>query len=199
MSKKKVNALSDVAQLLAQFQKRLDALTSRVSENTEDILVLDDGLNEVDESTAELFEDLRDSVQKSFDNVSADVKVLLEENKRLNERVSQLESMVGGRPVDNKLDTVYSVITHIQKETDLRLKAVEAEIELITNFRKAQAAFVLGPTKIPETSSPLKAAEEAYEKEYGIKGRAKFNSDGNVVTKPDCDCDACNDTYVHDA
>ena len=32
-------------------------------------------------------------------------------------------------------------------EHETRLQAVEAEVELITNFRKAQVAFVLGPTK----------------------------------------------------
>src|SRR5271157_2765185 len=162
-SKKKVNALNDVAQLLAQFQQRLDKIekvhteqigelssrvvslgieASRVDDSLAALIEHFDGLeadhDELDGTTAKLFEDLdgalvekseeltkalytlRDSTQKSFDGVSADVKVLLEENKRLNERIIQLENSLNIFKNDevNKLyDSLY----------EGRLKAVEVE------------------------------------------------------------------------
>jgi hypothetical protein len=116
-----------------------------------------------------LIVNLRDSTQKGFDYVKGDVETLLHTSQRLNERVGQVESQnqtlvsrtnqiqmahVGISAVDqeivnSKLSGVYGVTADL----DRRLQEVEAEVALIVEFRRAQAAFILGPTKAPKTTN----------------------------------------------
>jgi len=155
MSKKKVNALSDVAQLLAQFQKRLDALTEGNNNLRRDLTYAEDAIETQKRMNLQVTETickLRDSAQRSFDNVGADVKVLLEENKRLNERLEQFKR---GTATDIDVALIYKVIDDFQKRDDVRLKAIEAEMELIANVRKAFSAYLIcsGPSKTPECAN----------------------------------------------
>lgn len=136
-----------------------------------------------DQNNVQSLVNLRESVQKGFDLVRNDVDTLMKQVQKLNERVGQAESKVSqfvvgsivpsaqildtvrrvgeiekklapGMPSDHvwlnkKLTGVYDTTDELEK----RLQEIEAEIELITALRVAQAAFVLGPRKTPTATS----------------------------------------------
>ena len=103
MSKKKDSTKLEVAQLLRDFQKRLDALTEFVDELDAATASCFENIDaeseqdakwqkDINKQTTESLYTLRDSTMKSFENVGADVKELLNRIQGLNERIGQLES-----------------------------------------------------------------------------------------------------------
>ncbi len=127
-----------------------------------------------DQNNVQALVNLRDSTAKAFNQVKDDVSALLVQIQRLNERTGQVESKhdiileraitaVDQSIVNSKLSGVYDVTADL----DRRLQELEAEIALVTEFRRAQAAFILGPTKKPTTLNEPKLSGNFCEVQAG--------------------------------
>lgn len=134
-----------------------------------------------DQNNVQSIMKLRDSTQKGFDQVRQDVESLLKAVQRLNERVGQVESQGNANVLNvNRLlgsvakmevtppDTVWvnkklTGVYDTTAELDSRIQVLEAEIALITAFRAAQAALILGPTKAPQAVESMFKSERLFE------------------------------------
>lgn len=142
-----------------QLRVKLNALGQEVNKITASAEDRETKQTARDQNNVQALVNLRDSTAKAFNQVRDDVAGLLKQIQRLNERVGQVESGVNQKLsgvsiidqsiVNSKLSGVYSVT----EDLEARIKELESEIELITAFRKAQAAFILGPVKEPKSTA----------------------------------------------
>jgi len=113
-----------------------------------------------DQNNVQALVNLRDSTAKAFNQVKDDVSALLVQIQRLNERIGQAESKL-------EILELGPAAWHHMVGVEKRVSELEAEIALVTEFRRAQAAFILGPTKKPTTLNEPKLSGNFCEAQAG--------------------------------
>jgi len=125
------------------------------------------------DSTAKAFNQVRDDVaalMKQIQRLNERVGQTESQNKILADAFLGPNAVINQSVVNSKLSGVYNVTEELDKriqtlETgpyaafhhmvgiEKRVAEVEAEIAIITDFRRAQAAFILGPSKAPSVKT----------------------------------------------
>jgi hypothetical protein len=144
MAKSKKNTLAQTAELLHAFQTRLDAIAKVAEAATTDVSILLSTNATTVGKTHDAFQSLyklRDSTQRGFDGVSADLRSVLAGFERLSGRLSKVESQIDERQTSAHFLRMRVDVLEAQ-EADLKKKVSKLERQgLSVSFQGYEVYF----------------------------------------------------------